>query len=74
MVKHLVTVELKERVRVIRETGWEGFPSGGIIGSTMHYGMKIGTRGPGRTLVKVTENNKVKVITFNTSQVVSIYE
>jgi len=72
MIRYSVTVTPQEKVMVVRETGWEGFPTGGPIGSTMYYGMKIGTRGPDKTLVKVTDKGRVKVLTFNTTQVVSI--
>ncbi|CAB4212483.1 hypothetical protein UFOVP1437_39 [uncultured Caudovirales phage] len=73
MIAPVVLSQPKQRVAVIRETGFEDFPQGGPIGSTMYYGMKIGTIGMDKTLVKVTDKkNRVKVLIFKSAQVVPL--
>lgn len=71
--KTLVVIEPKQKVKVIRELDSNISGNAGVVGMTMFYGYKIGRRGPDKTLVKVTDrDNVVKVLTFNTSQVVVI--
>lgn len=73
MKKPLVTIEPARKVKVLRTTDTYGYMNTGVVGMTLYYGMKIGTRGDNKTLVKVTDkDNVVRVLTFDTAQVVII--